>query len=277
MAEPWIRVVSHLSRRKVAQKLAPLCRGDRQKAAGVLVDFWSGVSEFAQNGFVHDVDDDTIEDWANWKGRRGLFAQWVREQHMDEEGRVPHWDEYQGALETRKEKDRQRKQRQRVRGTSDGSHADSPAEVTRNVTRTVRGTSAPTRGDGTVRNGTNTPPTADAVGSPSSSSAELTGRGDLMLRLSASRQRGLQACLAMWERGEDLPAGVGIPTAEQIDQACREAMASVDVAQISARVLRAYVVHIVRGEEAPVGSGFAGRGPSFGDVLRAEIEKGGAL
>jgi hypothetical protein len=132
-------VRANLSRTKVAAKLKALVRNDPQKAAGVLVDFWSGVSEFATDGYIRDSDDATLEAWASWKGRPGVFAKWVRDHHMDPDGRVPHWDEYQGALESRKVRDRERKRQQRERQrakspqevtrTSNGSHADSPQDV----------------------------------------------------------------------------------------------------------------------------------------------------
>src|SRR5690606_32389859 len=77
------------------------------------------------------------------------FATWVREWHMDEDGRVPDWDEYMGALETRKAEDRQRKQLARLRRKSGGQSAGHPPDSPQDV----RKMSAPARADedGTVR------------------------------------------------------------------------------------------------------------------------------
>lgn len=157
MVEPWIRVHARLSSKPVAIRLALLCRGDRQKAVGVLCDFWGSVSEYAINGFIRDYSDDQLEVWANWKGKKGEFAKWVRHHHMDEDGRVKEWDDYQGALEARREADRLRKQEERRLKSerskaeqSAGSHADSPEDVG----RTSAGRPHPRARNGTVRYGT---------------------------------------------------------------------------------------------------------------------------
>lgn len=143
MIDAWIRVRANLSKTRVAKKLAPICKrvnSDTQKAAGVLQDFWSGASQFSKDGFIRDEDDQTLEDWANWKGKPGIFANWVRTQHMDADGRINDWDEYMGVLESKRAKDRERKRLEREKkkvaasngtshGPSNGSHADSRRDV----------------------------------------------------------------------------------------------------------------------------------------------------
>ena len=84
MAEAWIRVVKGLSKRPVVMRLAALVKGNRHEAMGLLVEFWSNVSDHARNGFIRDYEDHYLETWADWKGKRGVFARWVREHHMDE-------------------------------------------------------------------------------------------------------------------------------------------------------------------------------------------------
>lgn len=147
MIDAWIRVRAHLSKTRVAKKLAPLCKrvhSETQLASGVLQDFWSGASQFSKDGFIRDEDDQTLEDWANWKGKPGIFAAWVREKHMDADGRINDWDEYMGVLETKRAKDRERKRIEREkkktalsngtsRGQSEGRHADSPVDAPRDV------------------------------------------------------------------------------------------------------------------------------------------------
>lgn len=161
MAEPWIRVHQHLSDRPVAHRLAILCRGDVHKACGHLITFWGNVVDHAHDGYIRDVPDTQLEKWAEWNGKRGAFARWVRDKHMDEDGRVPEWDEYMGALETRREKDRRRKAELRARDrarrqaeTSIGSPADSPQDAPQDSPQDVPQTSAPARANGTVRDGT---------------------------------------------------------------------------------------------------------------------------
>lgn len=159
MVEPWIRVHARLSSKPVAIRLSQLCRGDRQKAVGVLCDFWGNVSEYAKNGFVRDYDDHQLEVWANWTGKRGAFAKWVRDQHMDADGRVKEWDEYQGALEARREADRRRKQEERAlkqARNDDRESAGSPQDSPQDNGGTSAGLPHPRARNGTGRYGTET-------------------------------------------------------------------------------------------------------------------------
>lgn len=108
MAEPWIRVHARLVDKPVVARCAESLRIDPYKAMGHLVALWGGVSMNVVGGHVQDVPDSLLERWAGWNGKRGAFANWVREQHLDDEGRINEWDEYAGALEARRAKERQR-------------------------------------------------------------------------------------------------------------------------------------------------------------------------
>jgi hypothetical protein len=249
MAETWIRVRANLSKDNVAAKLAPLCRNDRQKAAGVLIDYWSGVAEHCVNGYVRDTADDVLEDFANWKGRKGAFAKWAREQHTDDDGRVKGWDDYMGPLETRKLFDRERRRLERAEKSS-GHPLDSPQDVH----KTVHNLSDDTKTK-TVRNGTENqhPPSARAA----------------LLRVlgTPSRRHGMDACLRIWAQGIDLPPGVGIPTGAHIEQACREVLASVDVADLKPRVVRGFLVRTMRGDREPAHAGKRGLSQPADDFM----------
>jgi len=108
MAEPWIRVHARLSEKRVVARCAETLRIDHYKAMGHIVALWGGVSLNVVGGMIGDVPDSLLERWAGWTGKRGAFAKWVREQHMDDEGRVNEWFDYAGALEVRRAKERQR-------------------------------------------------------------------------------------------------------------------------------------------------------------------------
>lgn len=108
MREPWIRVHASLADRPVVARLANALRIDPFKAMGHLVTFWGSASRHAANGQIDTVPDSLLEQWAGWRGKRGRFAAWVRTDHMDDQGRVNEWDDYQGTLEQRREKERQR-------------------------------------------------------------------------------------------------------------------------------------------------------------------------
>lgn len=74
----------------------------------MLVEFWGNVAAHANNGSIAGIPDPLLEEWAGWRGKRGAFAKWLRENHIDDESRVNEWDDYAGALEQRRAKERQR-------------------------------------------------------------------------------------------------------------------------------------------------------------------------
>ena len=109
MRVPWIRVHGALIDKPVVTRLAEAVKVSRLEAAGLLVTFWGAVSQHCANGQVAHYSDAQIEAWAHWTRRRGAFAKWLRDHHLDDDGRVREWDEYAGKLEVIRERDRQRK------------------------------------------------------------------------------------------------------------------------------------------------------------------------
>lgn len=253
---------AHLSRAKVAQRLAALCKGDAQKAAGVLIDFWSSVAEHGVNGLVSSHPDHTIEDWAGWRGKRGVFATWVREHHLDEDGRVKEWDEYMGALEARREADRLRKEAERLRRKSNGRHADSPADVTPHFHQESNENPYPRAryddADENVNENEHLTPKAKHDGAG--------GREMLLSHLSGSRRTGMAAKLTMLAQGVGLPPGLGIPTEAQLDAACLDVVASCEPSQRSPKVLVRFLAREMRGEPEPAARNGA-RGASGWDTV----------
>lgn len=129
LREPWIRVHARLIDKPVVGRLCEALRLKAPAAVGYLVTFWGSLSAHGStNGDLTGITDTQIERWAMWEGKRGAFAQWVRTAHVDEAGRVRDWDTYQGALEQRREKERQRIANRR--------------EMLRNGTQDVRATVA---------------------------------------------------------------------------------------------------------------------------------------
>lgn len=106
--DPWIRVHAHLVEKPVVCRMAQALKIDPFKATGHLVTFWGSVAQHGKNGSIKDLPDSLLERWAGWTGRRGAFAAWVRAEHTDDEGRINEWDIYQGTLEQRREKERER-------------------------------------------------------------------------------------------------------------------------------------------------------------------------
>lgn len=160
MKDPWIRVHANLANRPVVSRMAESLRIDPFRAIGHLVTFWGSVSAHAANGAIAGVPDALLERWAGWTGRRGAFARWVRTSHMDPDGRVNEWDAYQGKLEIKRERERQRVRefRQKLRDgtpsvtrTEDVQNARSNASVATHARErdgTERGSTSPPRADG---------------------------------------------------------------------------------------------------------------------------------
>jgi hypothetical protein len=153
---PWIRVHGGLYDKSVVDRLAVAAGICEHEAIGVLVTFWSGVAANAHNGSIAGASDAQLEKWAKWSmGRRrkvGLFAEWVRREHQDPEGRVPEWDDYAGALELRRAKEAQRlaEKRQRLRNST-----QSVAQQTSDILQPLQ----PARANGTERDDTIPKPT----------------------------------------------------------------------------------------------------------------------
>lgn len=259
MRVPWIRVHGALIDKPVVTRLMEACHLKAHHAIGVLVTFWSGVAAHATNGYIRDYSDAQLETWARWEGRRGKFAAWVRAEHMDSDGRVPEWDDYAGRLEQRRAQDRERKA-----GGIPTEPVRKPRGIPPEPERNSDGTppefhTHARERDETIRNGTkeNTrrrrgPETTLATpAQPASAAAGGAGRDALLALLSNSRRAGMAACLTAWLDGMDLPPGLGVPTPEQLDQACREVVASVEPGLISTRVVRGYLARVMRPDRAP--------------------------
>lgn len=85
-----------------------------------------------------------------------------------------------------------------------------------------------------------------------SSSSSPSGVEMLMNLLPLSRRPAVGATLAMWAKGEDLGAGKGVPTEQQIDTACREAAASREVGTLGIDNLRNFLLRVIeRGADGP--------------------------
>jgi hypothetical protein len=211
----WIRVVANIGLRKVVWRACDVLGTSVEASVGHLVMLWGGVAENTQHGRVDDVPDALLEAWAGWHGESGAFARFVREHHVTD-GRINEWDEYAGALEDRRTKDRERKRRQR----STGSPADSP--------RDVRGTSGRTERNenGTERDTTPPPSRATTttlypeLQSFASSSAERAG---LVTRLLDAVAPAGEVSIARRKFGAVMNMALqnGL-TAEQLESALRD-------------------------------------------------------
>jgi hypothetical protein len=82
------------------------------------------MSIHAPDGRIGNVTDRSVETWARWTGKRGKFAPVFRELYQRPDGVLSGWQERQGKLIERAEKDRARHRRKSV---------DIPTESPRNI------------------------------------------------------------------------------------------------------------------------------------------------
>lgn len=155
MRDRWIRVHARLVERPLVARMAEDLKVPCMLVVGHLATFWGAAAEHADNGTIADVPDALLERWAQWGGKRGAWANAVRRHHMDEGGRIKEWDEYQGPLEERRARDRERLKQWRERQRNAPETTNPPvrnADET-NVKRvTKRGRNRVTERNGTERN-----------------------------------------------------------------------------------------------------------------------------
>lgn len=236
MAEPWIRVHANLATKPVVLRIVDQLGVHENEAVGLLVRFWGQMSQHGANGSVSALSDTEIERWAGWRGKRGIFAAFVRANHTDAQGRVREWDDYAGKLEVRREKEREKKRRQRsvspgtTTGTATGQAGDVPIDSV--PARAVR--------NETIRDDTRTTSTSAAAARESAFAAQLDTDADrdalASVLANASSAEACLASLMAMAQGMDLPR---TPTAGQLGKALRDYAANGE--RWNAALFRGYV------------------------------------
>jgi hypothetical protein len=279
MAEPWIRVHANLHLKPVIGRAVEVLGVKRHEAIGLLVTFWGAVSQHVTDGLVGEQSDSQLETWADWRGKRGRFAAFIREQHLDADGRVNEWQDYQGPLDARRANDRERQRRhreQRVtsRAGHTGRHApvtrDSNGGVTRDESRDVTVTSALTRANETKRDET----------TASSSSAgdwieSLSDAASANVRSITARSSNASACLiALGSMATGNDPATPQPTSTVLEQALNDYAANGD--RWNAALFRAYVRRATAAlaPADPIANGVNGHARASPDARRAA--QGGA-
>lgn len=129
----WIRVAADLADRKVTWRLvevirvhhpagraslgAPLPIGMlRAAAVGYLVELWGNIAKHTPDGVVAGLPPTMLEHWAGWDGDAGEFYRWLAAEHLDPDtGKPREWDDYQGAIQTKRQADAARQRDKRAR------------------------------------------------------------------------------------------------------------------------------------------------------------------
>jgi hypothetical protein len=90
---------------------------------------------------------------------------------------------------------------------------------------------------------------AAAAAAPSTSNTGRPGRDQLLDALQPSQRKAMADTLAVYAQGYQLPAGIGIPTPAQIDQACLECLASIPAHDIRPNRVRNFLIGVMRPNE----------------------------
>lgn len=130
----WIAVSVDLDDDPKVAALAAALGCHRDTAAMRLVRLWGRMARHhVEAGDLSHVDDDTLEEWAGWRGKRGRFAKEFRSAFMDEAGIVNGWWRWNGRLLRKARMERERKRR--LQGV------DVPPERPAETPRKIRGSS----------------------------------------------------------------------------------------------------------------------------------------
>jgi hypothetical protein len=140
--DPAIFVHAQLGSKPVVFRAMEELRLRQAEAVGYLVMLWGGCALHQEDGCVAHCSDEQIEAWANWRGRRGRFAAFIRAHHVDESGVLNEWPDWAGKLSVQRAKDRERQRRKRAeQGPKPASVPDLSTDGPRDVTGTVHGQS----------------------------------------------------------------------------------------------------------------------------------------
>lgn len=156
MNDPWFRLHANIGDRNVVARLMRFANLDQARAVGYLAMFWGKLSQHGSNGDISETTDVQIEQWASWRGKRGVFAKFIREHHSTD-GVVNEYDDYCSVLETLRARDRARKaiknpprksrnnstgippeSKRKRDGNSEGNSAGNPREFRGNSVSTIR-------------------------------------------------------------------------------------------------------------------------------------------
>lgn len=183
----WIRVEAHAVDSVLIAELAEMLGIEPVLALGHLTALGGAVAEHTDDGLIGNLPNTTIETWARWRGKRGDFARATREVLQDGDGRLAEWQEAMGKLVEKRERERSRKEKERViqklmaAGMSE-EEARKVHGLSADNTRTVRGESVATERDGTERKGEGktAPPR-----NPKTTKPDILEAGELVNRIKA--------------------------------------------------------------------------------------------
>ena len=114
MTEYWVQVETGLPTSKLIDKARDQLGLDTDQAIGKFVRLWLAVMTLGNGGSLADRSNGWIEEAVGWRGSAGVFAEFVRREHVDETGRIRDWLDKYGRLEYTRDQARRIKRDQRT-------------------------------------------------------------------------------------------------------------------------------------------------------------------
>ena len=90
------------------------------EAVGLLVNLWSKLRDADRDGSVTGVNSVTLEQWSAYRPANGKWAAFILANHVDRNGRIKGWDDWQGAEARERQYNRERQRRFRERHKRNG-------------------------------------------------------------------------------------------------------------------------------------------------------------
>lgn len=140
----WIKIAVGIMRDPSIISVAEAAGVSVPTTTGHVVGVLTSLPEGARTGDLSGVADTTIERWADWRGKKGRFAEAFRRYLCTPEGFVRSWDKYNGAAmrESETTKERARKWREQRKKEADERRTNGVPNDARTLLR-----------DGTGRDG----------------------------------------------------------------------------------------------------------------------------
>ena len=136
----WFACGSDILRDPRTYSFAAALNRSRPEAVGFLAGVYGLLARHGnESGSLAGLADDTIEEEALWKGRRGLFAATFRTHYTDDEGNLKGWKSWNGAAIAKAKRDRARKKTERMSRNGARQSAVAGADVPRSVHGTGAG------------------------------------------------------------------------------------------------------------------------------------------
>ena len=105
----WIRIATGITRDPSVIALSEAVGVSVPTTTGHVVGVLTSLPEGCPTGDLSGVSDATLEQWAMWRGRKGVFAAAFRAQLCDEQGVMRSWAKYNGSKLRELATDRERK------------------------------------------------------------------------------------------------------------------------------------------------------------------------